>query len=56
MGAVKREKPADAKKRKGAKKGKRETNATGREEKASLPTAAARISRRRLLGEQDAAK
>lgn len=57
MGAARREKPADGKKRKGAderrQRRKRETNAKGREEKTSLPIVAARISRRGLLGERE---
>lgn len=56
MGAARREKPADGKKRKGAERRqwrKRETNTKGREEKTSLPIVAARISRRGLLGERE---
>lgn len=54
MGAARRKKPADGKKRKGAERRhwrKRETNVKGREEKTSLPIVASRISRRGLLGE-----
>lgn len=54
MGAARRKKLADGKKRKGAvrrQRRKRETNVKGREEKTSLPIVASRISRRGLLGE-----
>lgn len=54
MGAARRKKLADGKKRKGAvrrQRRKRETNVKGREEKTSLPIVASRIPRRGLLGE-----